>query len=206
MITRLLPIFAVTGLAATVAVPETLYVNGQKSTLAPIEKDGEVYVPLKSLRAAGAEVTTSQERLSIQFIPPKAQNEQPYVEAILGEWVNNGIWRFRVSNVAKITDPFGNGGSGYALDFEAMNVSPNMAQMGYTGVLGLQLLDTESTRFENTSGSFADFLSDIQPGGTFKNRIEFGNSGGATRGTDPMKLIIQFDQPAKSVRINLKPE
>jgi len=56
----------------------------------------------------------------------------------------------------------------------------------------------------NTSTSFKDYYSDIQPGGGFTNHIEFGSENG-TDAKDPAKLIIQFPKPMKSIRINLKP-
>lgn len=197
----------VVAVVAMAAAPKALWVNGKKSAKPLIEQDGEVYVPVSSLVAAGAEVATTADRVSIQFKPVKTQNEQEYVEAIIGDWVSNGLWRFRVSNVAKIENPFGTGGQGFALDFEVRNASPAMAQIAYGGVLSLQLIDTGDVRMSVTSDSFKSYYADMQPGGAAKDRLLFGfpDPGGATV-KEAAKLIIQFDKPEKSVRINLRPE
>lgn len=196
---------AVTLVAFAALAPKALFVNGKKSAKTPIEQNGEIYIPASALSAAGADVAITPTRVSIQFKPVKTQNEQPYVEGVLGEWVTNGIWRIRVTNVTKIENPFGTGGTGFALDFEAKNTSSKMAQMAYSGVLGLQLLDSGDQRMANTSVSFKDYYSDIQPGGGFTNHIEFGaDAPGGAEAKDAAKLIVQFDKPAKSIRIDLK--
>ena len=194
-------------LALAAQAPKTLWVNGKKCPKPLIEQNGEIYVPVSALTAAGAEVATAGDRVSVQFIPVKTQNEQEYVEAILGEWVGNGTWRFRVSNVAKIENPFGTGGGGFALDFEVKNAGPATAQIAYGGVLSLQLLDSTDLRMATTSDSFKSYYADMQPGGAAKDRLLFGfpDPGGAVP-KEAAKLIIQFDKPAKSVRINLRPE
>lgn len=187
--------------------PKTLWVNGKKSAKPLLEQGGEVYVPVSALTAAGAEVVLGADRVSVQFVPVKTQNEQEYVEAIIGEWVGNGTWRFRVSNVAKIENPFGTGGQGFALDFEVRNAGSAMAQIAYGGVLSLQLLDTSDVRMAVTSDSFKSYYADMQPGGSAKDRLLFGfpDPGGAAV-KEAAKLIIQFEKPLKSVRINLRPE
>jgi hypothetical protein len=194
--------------AITVAslAPKALYVNGVKSAKMPIEQNGEVYIPASSLSAAGADVAITSSRVSVQFKPVRTKNEQAYVEGVLGEWVSNGSWRFRISNVQPLAEnPFGVGGNGFALDFEARNTGKKPIQLAYSGVLGVQLLDQDENRASVTSSSFTNFMGDIQPGGGFKNTLKFGSQAGANM-KDAAKLIIQFAPPSKSVRINLKPE
>jgi hypothetical protein len=193
--------------AALVAAPKALWVNGKKSAKPLIEQGGEVYVPVSALTAAGAEVVVGPDRVSVQFVPVKAQNEQEYVEAIIGDWVGNGTWRFRVSNVAKIENPFGTGGGGYALDFEVRNAGATMAQIAYGGVLSITLLDSADVRMGCTSDSFKSYYADLQPGGAAKDRLLFGvDAPGGAQVKEAAKVIIQFDKPLKSVRINLRPE
>ena len=195
------------GASALVVAPKVLWVNGKKSAKPLIEQGGEVYVPVSALTAAGAEVVVGPERVSVQFVPVKAQNEQEYVEAIVGDWVGNGTWRFRVSNVAKIENPFGTGGGGYALDFEVRNAGPAMAQIAYGGVLSITLLDSADVRMGCTSDSFKSYYADLQPGGAARDRLLFGvDAPGGAQVKEAAKVIIQFDKPAKSVRINLRPE
>jgi hypothetical protein len=186
--------------------PKALYVNGAKSAKPLIEQGGEIYIPASALSAAGADVAISPTRVSIQFKPVKTKDEQAYVEGVLGEWVSNGVWRFRITNVKRLDEnPIGTGGSGFSLDFEARTTSTKMVQLAYSGVLGVQLLDEDEKRAAVTSNSFAGYMADIQPGGGFKNTLLMGSEGGEVM-KDAAKLIIQFDKPAKSVRINLKPE
>ena len=197
----------VPGLVLAAGAPKVLWVNGKKSPKPVIEQGGEVYVPVSALTAAGAEVAVAGDRLSIQFIPVKTQNEQEYVEAVVGEWVGNGNWRFRVSNVAKAENPFGTGGTGFALDFEVRNAGPALAQIAYGGVLSVTLIDSSDVRMGCTSDSFKSFYADLQPGGAAKDRLLFGvDAPGGAKAAEAAKLIIQFDKPAKSVRINLRPE
>lgn len=194
--------------ALTVAslAPKALYINGTKSTKPLIEQGGEVYIPASALSAAGADVAITPTRVSVQFKPVKTKDEQAYVEGILGEWVSNGVWRFRITNVKKLDEnPIGTGGSGFSLDFEARTTSTKMVQLAYSGVAGVQLLDDDEKRAAVTSNSFPGYYADIQPGGGFKNTLLMGSEGGETM-KDAAKLIIQFAPPLKSVRINLKPE
>jgi len=190
--------------AAAILAPKTLYINGQKSTKTVIVQNGETYIPASALSASGADVAITDSRVSVQFKPVKTQNEQAYVEGVMGEWVTSGPWRFKITNVAAITNPINGNGGGFALDFEAKNASDKTIQMAYSGVAGLQVIDEADNRYAPTSTSFKDYYADIQPGGGFKNRIEFG-SDGAPEGKPPSKLIIQFAKPLKSIRIDLKP-
>lgn len=184
--------------------PRPLYINGKASTKPSIEQGGEVYVPASSLKAAGAEVTMTDKRVSIQFTPLKKQDEQPYVEGVMGEWVTSGNWRIKVSGIKKIENPIGSGGDGFAIDFEAKNVSSKMQQMAYSGVVAVQIVDSKDQRYAVTSGSFPGYYADVQPGGGFTNHLELGGDN-YTAG-DPAKFIVQMDKPFKSIRIDLKTE
>jgi hypothetical protein len=58
-----------------------------------------------------------------------------------------------------------------------------------------------------TSDSFKSYYADMQPGGAAKDRLLFGfPDPGGSAVKEAAKLIIQFDKPEKSVRINLRPE
>lgn len=186
--------------------PKVLYVNGVKNAKPIIEQGGETYIPVSALSAAGADVNINATRVSIQFKPVKTKMEQDYVEGVLDEWVSNGVWRFRVSNVKPLEEnPIGTHGNGFSMDFEARTTSKTMVQLAYSGVSGIQLLDSDEKRGAVVSTSFAGYMADIQPGGGFKNTLLFGSDNGEVL-KDASKLIIQFAAPLKSVRINLKPE
>ncbi len=196
---------ALTAVAAwAYLAPRPLYINGKATKKASIEQNGEVYVPISELKAAGAEVSMTDKRVSIQFTPLKMQSEQEYIEGVMGEWVTSGNWRVKVSGIKKIENPIGSGGDGFAIDFEAKNVSSKMQQMAYSGVTGLQIVDSNDQRYAPTSTSFPGYYADVQPGGGFTNHLELGGDN-YTAG-DPAKFIVQMDKPFKSIRISLKSE
>lgn len=194
---------ALTAIAVAALAPKTLFVNGKKSAKTPIEQNGEVYIPASALSAAGADVAITGDRVSVQFKPVKTQNEQEYVEGVIGEWVSSGAWRIKVSNLEKIENPIGSGGDGWAIDFEAKNTSSKTVQMAYSGVAAVQIVDSEDHRFAPVSTSFDGYYADIQPGGSFKNRLLLGGDNVTSK--EAAKLIVQFAKPDKSIRINLKP-
>lgn len=205
------------GLGASLAVaavllqsPErALFVNGSKAQLPARVEGEEVYIPGSALKAAGAGVTITEERVSLQFVPLKGMEEQQYIEGILGEYVSNEEWRFKVVSVEEIADPFTGRGKGLAVTLEVRNLRSTPASLHGTGYSAMQVLDEEQNRMSLADSSFTDRYSNVQPGGSFTNRLRFGNA--AAGFGEPAKLIIQFRdwggrKALKPIRINLRPE
>lgn len=188
--------------------------NGVKAQL-PARVDGEeVYVPGSALKAAGAGVTVTDERVSLQFVPLKGMEEQEYVDGIIGEYVSNDEWRIKVVSIEQIPDPFNarGGRRGYAVTLEVRSLRSSPGSLHGTGYNGVQLLDEQQNRLSLADSSFTDRYTTVQPGGSFTNVLRFGNAqGGAQSFGEPSKLVIQFRstggrQVLKPIRINLRPD
>jgi hypothetical protein len=75
-----------------------VFVNGVRTTDVIVSK-GKVYISTDALKQAGAEVTKRPDGWSVQFIPVGGRMQADAVEGVEGEWVSNGTWRIRISNV-----------------------------------------------------------------------------------------------------------
>lgn len=82
------------GVVLTQLPERPLFVDGAKAQLLARADGEEVCIPSSALRAAGAGVTITEERVALQFVPLKGMEEQPYVEGIIGEYVSNERLRF----------------------------------------------------------------------------------------------------------------
>ncbi|MER3412799.1 MAG: hypothetical protein C4341_00885 [Armatimonadota bacterium] len=187
----------------------SLYVNGAKARLPARVEGEEVYIPGSALKAAGAGVMVSEERVSLQFVPLKGMEEQQYVDGIIGEYVSNEEWRFKVVSIHEIADPFTGRGKGLAVTLEVRNLRSDSASLLGTGLDIVQVLDARQNRMSLADSSFRDRYSRIQPGGSFTNVLRFGSAPAGFG--EPAKLIIQFRgsggrKALKPIRINLRPE
>ena len=185
----------------------TLYVNGQRSAQSALVHEGEVYVPLSSLRAAGAQVTLNEERVSIQFIPLAWQRQLALHEGVDGEYVSNGTWRVKVGAVRPARNPFGRG-QGHEVEIEFHNVSPTAHSLHGSGLANIQLVDNRDAFLHVGQSSFPARYQNIAPAGHVTNRLIFGVPRGTTTTGTPQKLLITFrpwgGRPAlKGFRIHL---
>jgi hypothetical protein len=119
-----------TGLVLGNAV--VVFVNGVRTTDVIVSK-GKVYISTDALKQAGAEVTKRPDGWSVQFIPVGGRMQADAVEGVEGEWVSNGTWRIRISNVQEVPNPFGSG-PGYAVRLEVRNLGRNPQSMHNTGL------------------------------------------------------------------------
>src|SRR5579871_596051 len=102
------------GFAWFLALPGSLLINGKSNPTALIEQNGELYVSLSALKAAGAQVTHAGDLISLQFLPYQGgANQADAVEGGMNAWLNNGIWRVRVLKVDPTVDPFDAAKPGY---------------------------------------------------------------------------------------------
>ncbi len=183
-----------------------LFVNGMKSSVAARVEGEEIFVAASALKAAGAGVTVTEDRVSIQFVPLKGMEEQEYIDGVIGEYVSNERWRFKVHSVEPIPNPFTGRGPGVKLTLEVRYLGERPASLHGTGLDYLQVLDEGDRRMQAVA--FDDRFKTIQPGGSFTVELKFGNA--AEGFTSAKKLIIQFrafgGPKLKPVRINLRPE
>ncbi len=164
-----------------------LYVNGKASTKEIKSDAREIYVPLSALKEAGAEVSVTDSRVSVQFKPMRDRLQTDAIEGVKDEWVQNATWRVRVSNVTKITNPFGRG-PGIQATVEMRNLTPKRLNPYGSGLDKIQVLDAAGVTLTFNPGSFKDQFTDLTQANGFKNEIKFG---------DPSNALKAFGGPAK---------
>lgn len=189
-----------TGVSAATPPVVTVRING-KPALSTRDRDGEVYIPVSALKQAGAEVTQVGDTLTIRFQPAAAEQGDRR-EGRPGEWVSNGIWRVRVSEVR----PFGGAGasrSGVDLTVEVMNASGEARKVA-PGLTSARLKCTDSAGTAlamgelAASGVDASLEQECPPGrqGTLTLRFFYPAGHAVPEGATPGKLTLQFDPAA----------
>ena len=102
-----------------------LKIDGKPSALAPIVVQGKTYIPLEALKAAGVGVQMNGGTVELQFlgkgVTDGGAGQQTALEGKGGEWLFNGIWRFRVLAV-EAADPE-KIGKGWSVKVEIRNGS-----------------------------------------------------------------------------------
>ncbi|MCW3052756.1 MAG: hypothetical protein JWN14_1926, partial [Chthonomonadales bacterium] len=133
---------AVVGGAAWAREALTLKINGKASAVPPITVQGKTYIPLEALKAAGVGVQVTGSTIELQLPTKTAEggtNQQVAVEGKGGEWLFNGIWRFRVLTV-EAADP-DKVGKGWSVKVEIRNGSKfNDYSPGGTGWEGITVV------------------------------------------------------------------
>ncbi len=207
---RTLIVAGIVGLAAVLYAAQSatlLSVNGKKTPNGVIYEGESAYVSLAALKAAGAEVSVTGERVAIQFTPLKDQIQSDAAEGVLGEWIQNGGWRVKVHSIAPSKSPFGKGG-GFAIKFEFRNLVGKTMNFGASGLKGMQIFDENGLGMLYSVSSFKDLYKPVAPGGGFTSDLVFGLGAGDTRPVGkPAKLLIKFGQSGKNrfkdIRIDL---
>jgi hypothetical protein len=161
-----------------------VFVNGVRTTDVIVSK-GKVYISTDALKQAGAEVTKRPDGWSVQFIPVGGRMQADAVEGVEGEWVSNGTWRIRISNVQEVPNPFGSG-PGYAVRLEVRNLGRNPQSMHNTGLDDVQLLDSNNNILSVTDWN--EKYNSIPPGGGFAVVLRFG---------DPRNQLDSLGRPTK---------
>lgn len=177
---------AVGASAAGGAQALAVFVNGVK-TSDFLVSGGKVYVSTDALAKAGAEVTRRPDGLSVQFIPVGGRMQVDAVEGVMGEWISNGTWRVRVSEVAAVNNPFGPG-PGFSVRLEMRNLTKGSLSAHGSGLDKVQLIDSEGNVLSVSDSSFKDRYVTVPPAGGFVNVLRFG---------DPRNTIQKAGQPAK---------
>ena len=159
-----------------VALPWSCLVNGRAGTNAPIEQNGELYVPLSALKAAGAQVSIQGREVHIQFLPYQGgANQLEGVEGPVNTWLNNGLWRVRVLKVEAVTDPFDTSRQGYNVTLEMRNASTKTLSPFQTGVQFPQLFDAGEVALKVDEGAWQTRLQmkEMLQGGGITTTIAF---------------------------------
>jgi hypothetical protein len=194
---------------ALAATERALWINGQRMSQGVIEQGGEVYVPVSALRAAGADVNLTDERVSITFTAP-GRVQVDAVEGIVGDYVSNGTWRVKVTDVQKDVNPFVNRGPGAKLMLEVRNLSTKRTSLQSSGLESIQVLDGQGRILAVSATSFKNRYTALPPAASFTDTLRFGDPRGQMpEFGEPDKVLILFKpvggKALKSIRIKLNP-
>lgn len=196
------------GFAVAWQAAPKLFVNGKAAASGPIQSGGKWYVPVDELKKAGAEVTESSGRLSVQFKPMLERMQVDAVEGVKGEWVQNERFRVRVLDIKTGPNPFGRG-PGYVVKIEIRSLSKVAVNFGTSGSPELQFIDSNGKVLVCSATSFRDRYTSLAPGNGFTNDITFGDRANQlTEVGKPDKLIILFKisggKKLQDLRIDLR--
>jgi hypothetical protein len=185
-----------------------LWINGKKAASAPIERNGELFVSARALRAAGAEVTVAGNRVSIQFQPPGGRNQVNAHEGVMGEFVSNDTWRVKVLSVEPAANPFTNRGPGFRVKIEVRNLANRALSLHGSGLETIQLVDDAGRILLPSGSSFTDRYTSLPPAGSFTNELVFGPQGDVETLGEPDKVLVLFRDfggpRLQNLRIHLK--
>ena len=142
-------------LLALLALPWAVLVNGRVASVSPITQNGELYVPVSALKAAGAQVSIQGREVHIQFLPYQGgANQMAGVEGPVNTWVHNGLWRTRVLRVEPTVDPYDPQKPGYNVTMEMRNASVKTVSPFLTGVEYPQLFDAGEVALKVDEGAW----------------------------------------------------
>ncbi len=184
---------------AQTPVPK-LFVNGKAAKNVALKSKGKVYVAVEDLKTAGAEVTVTGDKVSIQFKPLKEKLQVDASEGILGEFVQNERFRVKVHSFEPCPNPFGVG-PGYKVKLEIRNLAKTAQVFGTSGLPELQLVDKAGHVLAISAGSLKDQYTSLAPGNGFTNDVTFGDRANKLTELDqPDKLLILF-RPSGGVKL-----
>lgn len=158
-----------------------VYVNGVRTTDVVV-RGGKPYVSLEVLQRAGAEVARRPDGWSVQFIPVGGRMQVDAVEGVGGEWVSNGTWRVRVSEVQEVSSPH----RGYTVRLEVRNLGRRAQSLHATGLDKVQLVDSNDNILVPLD--WDERYRNVPPAGGFTVVLQF---------LDTTRSIPALGQPAK---------
>lgn len=169
-----------------------LMINGKAATQSAIIYKGETYVPLKALQSAGVSSTLSGTTLSLSFPNAGGANQMGANEGKTGDWLFNGIWRFRVASIEKLSGDR----AGWKLQVELRNgTKSNEVALNNTGYVGLRLVLDNGNQIEVDNPT--DIRDNLIPqAGSKSAELMFYLPEGVTGNPDKLILILTPDADA----------
>lgn len=162
---------------------------------------GETYVPLKALQASGVKSSISAGTVNLNFQTAGGSNQMGGNEGKVGEWLFNGIWRFRVLTVEKADGDR----PAWRVRVEIRNgTTSNEIALNNTGYQGIKLvLDTgNQVELDNPTDIRDDLIP--QAGGKTVD-LMFTAAEGISGKPEKLLVILQPDaDAAKYMRNSLK--
>ncbi|MES2463014.1 MAG: hypothetical protein V4671_20710 [Armatimonadota bacterium] len=169
-----------------------LKINGRTVPGQPLSVKGKTYIPLDALKAAGVVVKTSPGtmELTLSSLPSTAAggaNQQGGLEGKMGDWLFNGVWRFRVISVEKAPASLG---EGWAARVEIRNGSKFSGYSpGGTGWQGISLV-TEDGMSVGAASDAVDLQSQGLAQGAANTQTVFFATESASK---PARIVLRFD-------------
>lgn len=196
--------------SAALAAPVTLNTNGQPVTVNTVVIGGVPYVRLDDLQKALAAAGGANQRSS--------------VEGCVNEWLFNGIWRLRVTDVQPTTNPSRGDWPGYAVKVEVRNginqtITPEQGGLKANNAISLSFPDGNQWTYDMDTAWVDKAFGKLQPGSgltyTFKiypaERLNLAD----VKASAPSKFLLEvktkldpavkarFTVPDPGFRVNL---
>ncbi|MDQ2986226.1 MAG: hypothetical protein M3R13_05825 [Armatimonadota bacterium] len=193
-----------------------LVINGKAVAGEPVVIKGETYIPLKSLKAAGATAVVADGTLTLTMGAAGGAGQVSALEGSLNEWLFNGIWRLRVTAVR----PNDDGRPGWLVDVELRNgTTADSLALDGTGFQSVQLVMDDANILPQPY-NITDFVRPVGQGSSINTSLRYYDDDGG--GRKPVKLIVRiapddatkrflsgmklgYTVPDPSFRINLQP-
>lgn len=178
-----------------------LVINGKAASGTAIVVNGQTYVPLSALKAAGVQSDLASGTLSLT-LPGAAQaaggaNQLSALQGCVGETLFNGIWRVRATKLEPIDM---NGQKGYGVTVEWRNATRQSLTLSATNVkygegdIALALDDGSTVNmYRYDYGWVGDAVPQAAP---YTHQIKFFTDSAAK----PSKLILRVEPIAKDSR------
>lgn len=190
-------------LTAALAAESQIQVNGRVVPGSAVVLNGQTYVPVSALTAAGFRVNTAGGVLSIRTAPPGPAavgtvpgGSQPLtaLEGCLGQTLFNGVWRVKVSNLRLVPEGSLNR---WHLDLEVRNGTARTM----TGADGLLMADSRHLAFLAADGTPMNWgitdelngqkftFTSLPPSGVWRGTLTNVDGNAAGAGRRPVKLL-----------------
>lgn len=181
------PVVGLVALCVAASIEVTkLKINGKAVGGKPLMINDRLYVPVSALKSAGMTASIDGDTLSLSTSAAGGANQQAGVEGGLGDWLFNGIWRFRVISVDKVEGDV----SGWKAAVEIRNGSKfDGYSPGGTGWQGVTLVleDGTSVPARSDAPDFRDL--GLNQGAGNAQTLYFDTDSSSK----PDRLILRFD-------------
>lgn len=212
---RALTLLSLTLALGPMAQAQQLQINGQRVPGSLLTLNGQRYVPLSALLAAGFQVSTAGGLVSISSGKGGAvggANPLAAQSGCLNQTLSNGVWQVKFSNLRFVQGPGNHDYDPYwAIDIEAHNTTSTAIQ-GFLGGLNTSNLfwvGADGNTWsgggygdDNSNGQKVTF-NNFPPGGVYRGELtqhQANVSGGASKNRPPVKLLWQID----ASKVNMK--
>jgi hypothetical protein len=189
-----------------------LSINGKTSPVKAITVNGKVFVPLEALESAGVKISRSSGALALTLpgatpgSPASSStpstvvggaNERPSLEGCLGEYLFNGVWRIRASNLERVNKDENTPGWGLTLEVRngsKATIAPVDAGRWATEGIQLAFADASTISSEGYEVQKLQFAS-LPAGGMVKQQLKFYYPFGTKEDQvkTPIKFLLELD-------------